>query len=74
MASCDVFSCIRNIFISEEEYAKKAEENAKTLSQVFRSHVIESQCSLEEALRNARCVLSAYIPRDARFFTEVRHQ
>ena len=56
MASCDVFSCVRHIFTSEEEYAIKAEKNAESLSVVFGSHVIEAQCALEETLRTARYV------------------
>lgn len=59
MASCDIFSCVRHIFTSDEEYAKKAEENAENLSAVYASHVIESQCALEETIRTARTHIKA---------------
>ena len=59
MASCDVFSCVRHLFTSEEEFARKAEENAETLSTVYGSHVIETQCALDETIKTAKANLKA---------------
>jgi len=47
------------MFMSEEQYAQNAEENARGLIVMYGSHVIETQKNLDETLSVARMHLKA---------------